>query len=675
MEKSDRTYDFLHGCDYNPEQWMEYPKILEEDMKYMKEAHCNVVSLGIFSWALLEPQEGVYDFAFMDEMVDRLTENDIKIILATPSAARPRWMAEKYPEVLRVGKDRRRILYSERHNHCYTSPIYREKVAAINRRIAERYKDNKNIIMWHISNELGGECFCDLCQQAFRDWLKEKYHNDLAELNHAWWSGFWSHNVTDWQQIYAPTYGGEGDHVMTGLYADWRQFVSVQSTDFLRHEIEVVKSVAPHIPATTNFTGPYNRTIDYHYMKDFVDIVAWDSYPEWHSARGNELEAYSIAFAHDMNRCFKNKPFLLMESTPSLLNWMEICKLKKPGMHKLSSLQAVAHGSDSVQYFQWRKGRGGSEKFHGAVMDHNGRTDTRVFREVKELGITLEKIREIAGSSTVSKVAVVYEYKNRWLLDNASGFQNEDKKYKRTCINHYKEFWKRGINVDVISINSDLSVYDVVILPMLYSMSEEEIDKVEQYVKNGGTAVATYITGYVNETDLCYLGGFPGSKLKDVFGLTADEIDSFYAPDYNYVKIWDKEYKAVDYCELITARGAQVEGTYTEDFYQGTPAVLKNQYGKGTAYYIGFRDTGDFLSDFYECLIEEKQLGGCQLPAGVTVQTRQNQEGCYTFVQNYGDEAVDVSLGGIYEDMESGETVDGLVSVDRFGIRVLKSKL
>ncbi|MBQ4563000.1 MAG: beta-galactosidase [Lachnospiraceae bacterium] len=663
---------FLHGCDYNPEQWRMYPHVIEEDIAYMKKAHCNVVSLGIFAWALLEPAEGKYDFTFFDYVVERLTENGIKIILATPSAARPRWLAEKYPEVRRVAKSRHRELYNARHNYCYTSPVYREKVAQIDRLIAERYKDNKNIIMWHISNEIGGECHCELCQQAFREWLKEKYHHDLNELNHAWWASFWSHDVTDWDQIHSPTEDGEGDRVMTGLYADWREFVSYQSTDFMRHEIEVVSRITPEIPVTTNFMGPYNYFIDYHYMKNFVDVISWDIYPEWHSARGNVLESYSAAFAHDLHRGFKQQPFLLMESTPSLTNWLPINKLKRPGMHKLSSLMAVAHGSDSVQYFQWRKGRGGSEKFHGAVIDHNGKAEGRVFEDVKQVGETLEKLQEIVGSKTVSKVALVYEYKNRWLLDNASGFQLEDKKYKRTCINHYKEFWKRGINVDVIGLNVDLSGYEVLILPMLYSMSEQEIDKVERFVASGGTVIATYVTGYADEHDLCYLGGFPGGKLKDVFGLTADEIDSLYETDSNRVELWGKTYKAVDYCELITSHEAQVLGQYTEDFYRGYPAVLKNEYQKGTAYYIGFRDTGEFLADFYANIITEHDLGGYDLPEGVTVHTRQNENWLYTFVENYSDEEQTVELAGEYEDMETGEVVCCPVKVEGFGIRILK---
>lgn len=656
---------FLHGADYNPEQWLDYPEILKQDIEYMKKAHCNVMSIGIFSWGFLEPEEGKYNFEYFDKIVNDLTENGIKIILATPSGAMPRWLAEKYPEALRVDKNNTRHIYGFRHNHCYTSPVYRSKITKLNKMLAERYSDK--IIMWHISNEYGGECHCELCQSAFRNYLKRKYDNDLKKLNHSWWTGFWSHTVTDWEQIHSPVNIGEPDEIMTGLYMDWREFVTYQTTDFMKAEIDSVKSVNNSIPVTTNFMGPY-QNLDYHYMKDYVDVISWDSYPTWHSDRGDTFEAYSIAFAHDLHRCLKNKPFLLMESTPSLTNWLPYNKLKRPGMHRLSSMQAIAHGSDSVQYFQWRKGRGGSEKFHGAVIDHNGKAEGRVFNDVKELGIGLEKISEIAGTETKSEVAVVYEFRNRWAIDNSSGFNNDDKKYKRTCINHYLQFWKRGINVDVIGINSDLSKYKIVVLPMLYSLSEAQIQNIEKFVSDGGTVVATYMTGYANETDLCYIGGFPGGKLKDVFGLTADEIDTLYETDCNSVRINNKSCKAIDYCELITPVTADVTGVYEKDFYKGQPAVLKNIYNKGTAYYIACRDEGELLDEVYSGILKEENIKCYELPFGVSVHTRDN----YFFFENYTEKEQCVILDGRFSDVENNVEYEKNIVLGGYEIKILK---
>ena len=643
---------FLHGADYNPDQWFAYPEILAQDPEMMQKAHCNCMSVGIFSWAMLEPNEGEYHFEELDRIIENLASKGIKTILATPSAARPRWMAEKYPEVRRVNKAGVREEYNSRHNHCYTSPIYREKTAAIDRLLAQRYGRNPNVILWHISNELGGECHCQLCQAAFRNWLKKKYNNSLDALNYAWWSAFWSHTVTDWEQIHSPAQNGEPNEIMTGLYLDWRNFVTYQTTDFMKMEIEAIRSAGSDIPVTTNMMWTPQQ-IDYHYLKDHVDVVSWDAYPSWHEEDQIRC-AVDAAFNHNYFRSLKHKPFLLMESTPSNTNWQAVSKLKRPGMHRLASLQAVAHGSDSVQYFQWRKGRGGSEKFHGAVIDHNGKASGRVFEDVKQVGISLEKLDAVCGTKTDAKVAILYDHKNSWAISNASGFINADKRYVKTCLQHYKSFWKRGVDVDVIETGEDLSHYSLVVMPMLYSLDQAQIDRIEQYVAQGGTAVATYATGYVNETDLCYLGGFPGNRLKDVFGLTADEIDTLYPTDKNTV-LWNgQSYDVVDYCELITATTAEPLGHYGADFYKGMPALLKNSYRSGTAYYIGCRDTGELTDALYAMLLQELKIKTYDLPEGVTIATREQ----YLFVQNFNDHPVTVTLAGTYRNVETGEVYD-----------------
>lgn len=676
MKKTVTKYrHFMHGGDYNPEQWIHTPQIWEEDVRFMKMANCNTATVGIFSWSFLEPEEGVYNFDIMDEIVDKLTQNGIQIVLATPSGARPRWLAAKYPEVLRVNEDGVRSHYGRRHNHCYTSPVYREKTEKINRALAERYKDNPSIVLWHVSNEYGGECHCELCQAAFREWLRKKYDNDLDKLNHEWWTGFWSHSVSSWEEIESPL--ANGDSVLSGHILDWKRFVTYQTTDFLRHEIKPLKEITPDIPVTTNMMGPY-QDLDYWAMRDAVDVISWDAYPQWHSDRGNEAEAYSIAFAHDMHRCMKDKPFILMESTPSLVNWREICKLKKPGMHKLSSMQAVAHGSDSVMYFQWRKGRGGSEKFHGAVIGHDGLPAGRVFDDVAEVGAALQKMDEILGSQTQADIAVIYEFRNRWALKHASGFQNSDKKYNATCKDHYKCFWKRGLNVDVVNSMADLSKYKIVVAPMLYTVSEAEIANLQSYVARGGTLIATYISGYANENDLCYYGGFPGGELKNVFGLKANEIDTLYPNEQNTVTMDGRTYMAVDYCELIEPATAETLAVYNTDFYAGMPAVLKNEYGMGTAYYIGFRDDGQLIQDLYEKILTERGIANSfidHFPAGVSAHTRQDDTNIYMFIENYSGEKTAVNINGSFTDMGTGEAIAGKIVLDNYDVRILKRSL
>lgn len=663
---------FIYGGDYNPDQWLDTPGIIDEDMRLMKLSHCNTMTLGIFSWVRLEPEDGKYDFSYLDNMIAKIAENGGKVILSTPSGSKPAWMSEKYPEILRTTEKQQKRLHGGRHDHCLTSPVYRRKVREMNERLAERYGGNDAVIAWHISNEYGGECHCELCQGAFREWLKKKYGGSLDELNKAYWASFWSHTFTSWSQLHSPS--SIGENRIHGLSIDWARFVSDQTIDFMKNEIKALRKYSDK-PVTTNFMRFYSG-IDYRKMAKELDVVSWDSYPHWH--QNDEGDEYAgVAFDHDIFRSYKSKPFLLMESTPSLPNWHDINKLKRPGVNRLGALQAVAHGADSVQYFQFRKSRGCSEKFHGAIVDHCGHENTRVFREVAELGKTLEGLDEVLGSVTESETAFLYELDNRLLIDTAQGFNLKDKKYRETCVRHYRPFWNRGINVDVRGYEEDFSKYKLIIAPMMYMVTDALIEKIERFVREGGIFVTTYMAGMVDENDLCRLGGFPGGKLKEVFGIWNEEIDSLYPQDTNLVRIGEKEYTAVDYCEIIHAEGAQVLGTYEKDFYAGCPALCCNSYGKGKAYYIAFRDKGEMLDDLYDGIIREagikRSLDGT-LGEGVVSHSRTDGETDFVFVGNYRASGSYFETNKEYTDMESGEKVLGRREMKPYESVILKLK-
>ncbi|MCR5781451.1 MAG: beta-galactosidase, partial [Clostridia bacterium] len=612
----------IHGGDYNPDQWIKTPEVWDEDVRLMKLAHVNSATVGIFAWSLLEPEEGRYDFGWLETVLDKMLANGVSAILATPSGARPPWLAQKYPEVLRVEESGVRNEYGVRHNHCLTSSVYREKVRLINRALAERFGNHPALSMWHISNEYSGACHCELCQNAFRDWLREKYHGDIDELNHYWWNGFWSHRFTDFSQISSPKYRGE-NHV-PALTLDWNRFVTAQHISFLENEIAPLRELTPDVPVTTNMMLLYDG-IDYQEMAKRVDVVSWDSYPMWEQGQ-NGKQALTHAFSHDMFRSMKQgQPFLMMESTPANVNWKDVNKLPLPERQAQAAVLAVALGSDSVQYFQWRKSRGGHEKFHGAVVDHAGHENTRVFRQVTKLGEQLEKLAPVARRRCDGKVAVIYDYENRWATDRYCGYNNLRRDYADECIKWYAPFIKRGICVDVISETDDFTRYELVIAPFLYMLKDGVAERIADYVRGGGRFVTTYLCGVTDPHDLCYLGGFPAGELKEVFGVWAEETDSLPADAPGRASYNGNTYPVDHICDIIHAEGAQVLGKYENDFYAGSPAVTRNNYGEGTAWYCAFRSDGAFADDFCSDLIARCGIApdaGIQAPTAVFMRKR-----------------------------------------------------
>lgn len=680
---SERVPRMLHGADYNPEQWQHYPEVLAEDIRLMKLAKCNVMSVGIFSWVSLEPEEGVFTFDWLDRILDSFAENGIYAFLATPSGARPAWMSQKYPEVLRVEANRVRNLHGFRHNHCATSPVYREKVRIMNTKLAERYANHSAVIGWHISNEFGGDCHCDYCQEAFRAWVEDKY-GTLDKLNHAWWTTFWSHTITDWSQVESPAPHGETQ--VHALNLDWRRFVTDQTADFIKHEIVPLKAANPAIPVTTNLME-FFEGLNYWKFADLLDVISWDSYPTWHDREGDDSrQAAKVAMMHDIIRSIKGgKPWMLMESTPSLTNWQDVSKLKRPGMHLLSSLQAVAHGSDTVQYFQWRKSRGSSEKLHGAVVDHVGHEHTRVFGDVTEAGNALEKLEEVIGTSVPAEAAVIFDWENRWGINDSQGPRNKGVKYEETAEAHYLALWEQGVPVDVIHMDADFSKYKLLVAPMLYMVRSGVGERIQKFVENGGVFVATYWSGIVDEHDLCFLGGFPG-PLRKTLGIWSEEIDGLHDHDRNHILPVEGneldlqgEYEAVELCDLIHTEGAEVLAVYGSDFYAGRPALTVNRLGEGKAYYIASRNTGLFHSHFYRSLIDDAGISkalNVKLPHGVNTAIRTDGVHDYIFILNFTHESQKITLDGrTYADMLENHAIeDGSVQLDAYTVKVLKTE-
>ncbi len=663
----------LHGGDYNPDQWLDRPDILKEDIRMMKKAGVNTATVGVFSWSALEPEEGKFNFGWLHDIMDELYANGIYTVLATPTGARPAWMDEKYPSVLRVERDGRRNHHSGRHNHCMSSPEYRAQVEKMDTKLAQEFGKHPGLILWHISNELGGECYCDNCKKRFQEYLRKKYHNNIDELNKQWWTSFWSRHFNNFEQIEPPYDNGE--HSILGLNLDWKRFNSWNMKDYLAFERKILKKYTPDIPATANFMKLFEQ-LDYVDLAKEIDIISWDGYPSWNNDYETAADtAAELSFDHAVMRSLKkDKPFMLMESTPSLVNWHAVNKIKRPGILRASSIQTIGCGSDTVQYFQWRKGRGASEQFHGAVVDHLGRDDTRVFKEVSEVGEILKKLAPTAGSKVTSKAAVLFDWSNRWAIKDMQGMARDTKNYEKEVRKFYNIHLKKGINADIVFPLEDLSAYSLVVIPMYYAMSEEAGAWLKEYVANGGTLVATYLTGYVNENTLAYLGGFPGAGLGEVFGLYAEELDTLYPSDSNTVLMKDGTKAAVkDYCELIKLTGAETLGTYESDFYAGMPAVTVHSYGKGKAYYLGTRMEEVDLIHFFAPIWAECGIQATELPEGVEYLTRTAEDGStFDFYVNYNTTPVTVTLAKEGTDLLTGESVNGKVEIAPFNAVVVK---
>ena len=671
MTFTPRFPQFLHGGDYNPDQWLDRPDILDRDIEMMHKAHVNCVSIGIFSWALLEPEEGVYDFDWLDEVIDRLWKGGIHIILATPSGARPAWMAQKYPEVLRVESNFQRNHFGNRHNHCPSSPVYREKVQAIDTQLAIRYAGHPAVILWHLSNEYSGDCRCPLCQEKWRTWLKERY-GTIDELNRRWWTSFWSMRYTDWSQVEPPSPVGQSSN--TSMQVDWRRFSTQQCKDFILMEKAAVQAVNPDLKCTANLMERF-WDYDYFSLAEAIDVVSWDAYPQWHG-ESDMARAAEFAMNHEMMRSFKDQPFLLMESTPSLVNWKRVNKLKRPGMHMLSSMQALAHGSQSVLYFQWRKGRGGAEMFHGAVVDHDGRDDTRVFQDVTAVGEALERLQPLYDApKRKPQVCILYDWSSWWAVEFAQAGQLGHMNYFDTVNMHYRALWQQGVSVDFRDMRpcTDLSGYDLVVAPLLFMIRDGFDAKLREYVKNGGHLLMTYFSGVVDDTDLAWLGGAPHG-LTEVLGVRGTELDALHPQDVNALVLKDGRRFAIhELCEIPEDLGAEALGSYERDFYAGLPCLTRNAYGAGEAYYLAAKVEQAGLDAIYADIVDALGIVRAlpdALPEGVVATER----GGAIFLQNYSGQARQVSLAAEYTDLLTDTVVTGDFDMPVNGVMVLQPR-
>ncbi|MET8547524.1 beta-galactosidase [Micromonospora zamorensis] len=581
------------GGDYNPEQWPE--DVWKQDHRLFDSARIDLVTIGVFDWALVQPAEGVYDFSLLDRIVERAAAEGRGICLATGTGAHPAWLAKAYPEVTRTDFEGRKHRFGQRHNSCPSSPVFRRLSVELARRVARRYADTPAVVAWHVGNEYGGACYCDLCAAGFRAWLRHRY-GTLEDLNAAWYTTFWSHTFTDWDQVEPPSaltehWRGPDHTAFQGITLDYLRFSSDAMLANFLDEKTAIRESSPSLPVTTNFMGMY-RPIDYHRWAAHLDFASWDNYPP------DDESAARMALTHDLMRGLKDgQPFWLMEQSPGVTACRDVNPLKRPGLMRLWSWQAVAHGADAVLFFQLRASRGASEKYHGAVIGHAGRSDTRVFREVAELGAELDRLGPASlGARTPARVALLFDWDSWWALEISDG-PSRLVRYQQVVLAYHRALWDAGVDLDVVAVTVDLSGYDVVVAPALHMLKGDLPQRLEAVAARGGSVLTTYLSGRVDENDQAFLMDVPG-PLGQLMGVRIDEWDARGPEVVNPVRLGggadQVDVEARLLFELVIPQGAQVIGTYQADFYAGTPAVTRNSFGAGDGWYVaaGLDQTG-----------------------------------------------------------------------------------
>ena len=658
----------LYGGDYNPNQW---PKeIWEQDMVYFKDARINSATINVFSWAKIQPAEDTYYFDELDEIVEMLSKENYDIVLATSTGAMPAWLYKKYPEVARTDYFGRHHKFGQRHNHCPNSLVFQKYAKALVEKLAERYAHNPHVTCWHISNEYSGECYCENCEKAFRVWLKNKY-GTIEVVNKAWNMEFWGHTVYDWDEIVLPNALGDGmengtDTAFAGLSVDYRRFMSDSMLENYKMERDVVRRYNPDTIITTNLMGTY-KFLDYFKWAKEMDIVSWDNYPSYNTPWS------FTAMSHDLMRGLKDAPFMLLEQTPSQQNWQPYNSLKKPGQMRAQSIQTMAHGADTVQFFQLRRSVGGCEKFHGAVIGHVGHNNTRVFREVKQLGEELERLgTSTLGSVNQADVGIIFDWDNYWALDYTSG-PTEDLKYVDQIHHYYKFFYDNNIGVNMIPVDADFSKYKIVVAPVLYMVKEGMKEALTKFVENGGILITTFMSGLVNESDNVHLGGYPG-PLRELAGVWVEEIDALAPEQTNTITFTDGTRMTCNLlCDLMHLEGAQLLASYDENFYAGMPAITKNTFGKGCTYYIGTNMGQEGIDKVLKMATQQAGVHPVvKEPTALEVVCRKTANSTHYYIFNFKETEIvipDQFVG--YTDLLTGKKVESGMRMKHYDALIL----
>jgi beta-galactosidase len=651
------------GVDYYPEHW---PRSRwEVDAKAMRKAGFNIVRLAEFAWAFMEPEEGRFEFGWLDDALSVLRKQGLSVILGTPTAVMPAWCAHKYPETLAMQKDGNRIVWGARKNNCFSSGTYRMLSERITRAMMEHYANSPNVIGWQTDNEFGEPvCYCPACHKEFQEWLQRKY-GTLAELNRAWGTHFWGHRYGQWTEIPIPVDPGSCNP-SAGL--DWQRFYSWLTVRFQSEQIRILRQGAPNQFVTHNFMGLYSD-LNYYDLAEELDLVSWDNYP----VRGKPDIRYKASSAADVMRGLKKKNFWIMEQTAGPGGWSSFWRNPWPGEIRNVSYQQVAHGADGLLWFRWRSCTAGREQYWHGLLGHDGKPRRR-YREAAQTAGELHKLAKFLDGTTVkSRIAMIYDYDSIWSLRLQPGFPKNN--YHDAMQRYYDACFRAGVNVDMIKPTDSFKGYRVIIAPDLTILPDPVARALDDFVAKGGVLLTDCRTGVKDETNLCHARTLPG-LLSNALGISIEEYESI--PDGESYAVTGRKgfpetLTAVHYADWIKSGTAEVLAGFRSWHMRTYAMATRNRYGKGLGYYVGSVAAEEA---FYDALIADILKAArirpvVKPPPGIEVSMRQGRGRKLLFVINHTDSQQTLTVPPGKRELLTGSTTGSSLTLERFGVAVL----
>lgn len=656
----------LYGGDYNPEQWS--PEIWAEDARLMQEAGVNLATVGVFSWSTLEPEPGRWQFDWLERVIELLDRHGVAVDLATPTASPPPWMGHRWPETLPVNADGVRLGWGARNHYCPSSTVYREHSREVVGRLLDRFADHPAVAMWHVGNEYGTGCYCDLCAGRFRSWLQRRY-GDLSTLNAAWGTAFWSQGYSDWEEIIPPR---KAPYVINPTQQlDFRRFTSDQLLDLYLDQRTMIIDRRPDVPVTTNLMRFYWNA-DYHQWAPHLDVIADDAYPDPNDPESPVEAALTSDLMRSLGRSTgEDRGWMFLEQAAGAVNWRGHNVAKSTRRQRIESLRAIGRGAGGSCYFQWRASTAGSERFHASLLPHAG-TDSDRWRAVVEHGQELRRLSPVLAAQdddrVRTEVAIVFDWPS-WWAGSEQTRPSDRLQVLDQVQSWYRPLWEAGVPADIVASSADLSRYPVVLAPSAYLLDEASRENLRSYVGGGGTLLFGPFSGVADENGHVLRGRFPVG-LTDVFGLSGEQ----------WLPIADVDTITVDSAELgsgtaqiwseqLRLEGAEPVATFVGGPVDGLPAVTRNGYQQGQAWYLATVPERDQLATLIGSVLRQAGVRPVldETPAGVEVVRR----GSLLFLFNHTQEPIRLAVAGRWSEVLSGDEVDDAVELAGEGASVL----